>query len=339
MPRERDIVVWDIEYLASLNAARRLALRPDYQRNAIWPAAAKSYLIDTLINDRPVPLIFLQPFTSPQTGLPAFAVVDGQQRLTAIFDYIDNVYRLSGPDIHEYRLQRFTELPPSIQTQILRYGMVVEVLRGYGPSEVREVFVRLNKYGVRLTPQELRHAEAKGVFKELVERVGGLPFWVEERFVSARGNLRMRADELAAELLILLAEAGPQDKKGIIGAYYQTFEDDFPEGALLEERLKRFVDWIRVALAGNRRTRFRKPVDLYALMGALDRLSGQGETLDALSPREGGNRLARFEHELNSDDPTARANRYLLAASRQTDNVGPRRARIDTLVEVIKPAV
>lgn len=239
MARDRDIRILDVQFLSDLNAQQRIQLRPDFQRNAIWPAAAKSYLIDTIIHDRPVPLLFLQSTQSPQNGLEGFAVVDGQQRLLAIFDYLADGFRLSGPDVGEHRLRRFSELPSDVKSQIHRYGLVAEVLHGYSHSEIREIFVRLNKYGVRLSQQELRHARGEGAFKSVVERLGAKPYWRDENFVSAGRDLRMRADELAAELLILLAEAGPQDKKAVVDSYYVAFEDDFPESDDLVARLER----------------------------------------------------------------------------------------------------
>lgn len=339
MPRDRDIRTLDIAHLASLNAQGQIQLRPDFQRNAIWPTAAKSYLIDTIIHDRPVPLLFLQPFQSPQTGLPGYAVVDGQQRLSAIFDYLDDGFRLSGPDVVSHRLMRFSALPDSVRAQILRYGLVAEVLHSYSPAEIREIFVRLNKYGVRLSPQELRHAKGQGAFYEVVGRVGAMPFWLGEHFVSRGRDLRMRSAELAAELLILLAEAGPQDKKSVIDDYYVTYEDEFPEAKELVERLESYIGWISEALPTGGRTRFRKPVDLYAVVGALDRVSRQGERLSGMSAAKAQRALVEFELELKNELSSPRASRYLIAASRQTDNVAPRRTRIEILSEVLAGAV
>lgn len=338
MARPREIAVLDIAHLADLNKSGRIQLRPDFQRNALWPAAAKSYLIDTIIHDRPIPLIFLQPYTSPQTGLMTYAVVDGQQRLSAIFDYLEDGFRLSGPDVSEYSKLRFSRLPSAVRQQILEFGLIAEILRGYSPKDVREIFVRLNKYGVRLSQQELRHARGSGVFKDTVERLGRDPKWVGEGFISFSRSKRMRADELVAELLILLAEEGPQDKKGVVDDYYASYEEAFPEADALIARMDTYISWVRDVLGGWKRARFRKPVDLYGLIGALERLSDQGERLTTADVTTARRLLEAFDKELRSSSPTARANRYLLAASQQTDNVGPRRTRIDVLAEVLKPA-
>ena len=82
-------------------------------------------------------------------------------------------------------------------------------------------------------------------------------------------------------------------------------------------------------------SRWRKPVDLYALIGALDYLSGAGETLGDFDPEESGERLIQFSESLTQEEPPRQAARYLVAAGRQTDNIQPRSTRISILAEVI----
>src|SRR5215208_5704465 len=72
-----------------------LELAPEFQRNSVWPPRAKAYLIDTILSDRPIPLFFFQETRSAQTGRPMWAVIDGQQRLRAIFEFLDDHVRLS----------------------------------------------------------------------------------------------------------------------------------------------------------------------------------------------------------------------------------------------------
>src|SRR3954452_1370764 len=85
----------DIALLHQLYANGQLSLAAEFQRNSVWPNPAKAYLIDTILNDRPIPLLFFQRTTSPQTGRLSYTVIDGQQRLRAIFEFFDDRYRLS----------------------------------------------------------------------------------------------------------------------------------------------------------------------------------------------------------------------------------------------------
>jgi hypothetical protein len=168
----------DIGLLHQLFKNNQLTLAPEFQRNAIWPRVAKAYLIDTILNDRPIPLLFFQRAASAQTGLPSYAVIDGQQRLRAIFEFIDDRFRLAtGPKKTMYSKKRFSELPPSLQKRILNYDLVVEELSGYSENDIRDMFVRINRYVVQLSPQELRHAKGSGKFHNFVEDLGRDTFW------------------------------------------------------------------------------------------------------------------------------------------------------------------
>lgn len=325
----------DIALLHQLFANGQLTLAAEFQRNAVWPTPAKAYLIDTILNDRPVPLLFFQRTTSAQTGLPSYTVIDGQQRLRAIFEFLDDKFRLTqSARSAKYFNKRFSDLPDTLKDRVRNYDLIIEELSGYSDDDIRDMFVRMNKYVVQLSPQELRHAKAAGEFHGFAEKIGQLPFWREKKVFSPKSILRMRAVEYAAELAILLIE-GPQDKKSSIDLYYVKYKEKFPAGRVVKARLEALLKWIDAALPDISTTRYRSPVDLYSLIGALDAVSGQGRKLSAMRPREVGARLLDFEGKTKAKSPSGDAARYLAAASRQTDNIIPRTTRIDILEKLI----
>ncbi|HEM5197160.1 TPA: DUF262 domain-containing protein, partial [Streptococcus suis] len=61
---------------------------PKYQRNSVWTQNAKSYLIDTIIRGLPIPPIFLRQKIDVGLRKTTREVIDGQQRLRAIIDYV-----------------------------------------------------------------------------------------------------------------------------------------------------------------------------------------------------------------------------------------------------------
>ena len=79
-----DIQIVTVQNLVSLDQEKRLNLQPDFQRRKVWPKAAKSYLIDTILRGLPIPEIFA--FETPKGIL---GVIDGQQRLSTILDFIN----------------------------------------------------------------------------------------------------------------------------------------------------------------------------------------------------------------------------------------------------------
>lgn len=71
-----------------------LVLSPKFQRRgAVWKPAARSYFIDTLLRGFPVPLIHIRLTTDIRRGAIR-EVVDGQQRLRTLFDFIGGKFRL-----------------------------------------------------------------------------------------------------------------------------------------------------------------------------------------------------------------------------------------------------
>jgi hypothetical protein len=331
--QERRTTTKDVALLRQLYDGGQLDLAAEFQRYSVWPRPAKAYLIDTILANRPIPQLFIQRYTSAQTGRPNYRVIDGQQRLRAVFEFLDDRFPLSKVSGKRLEKRRFSELPQSLKDRIRDYDFVVDELTGYSDRDVRDLFVRMNKFVVRLSPQELRHAREEGAFYDFVERLGKWDIWREQRIFTPRQMARMRSVEFSAELTILLIE-GPQDKKAAIDLYYGEYQRDFKDGPKVEKQLGAYFEWLQVAFPALTKSRFRKPVDLYSLVGALTNHRGRGISV-RLSAKEAGERLRKFERELNRTRPTDRARRYLTAASRQTDNLRPRLTRIEILDEIL----
>jgi Protein of unknown function DUF262 len=326
----------NIALLHQLFKNGQVTLAAEFQRNAVWPNPAKAYLIDTIMNDRPIPLLFFQRTTSAQTGLQTYTVIDGQQRLRAIFEFLEDRFRLTqSAKRSKYYKKRFSELTGAQQDQIWNYDFIIEELFGYSDGDITDMFVRINKYVVQLSPQELRHAKGSGKFHDFVEKLGRLDFWKTHKVFSPKNIKRMRAVEFSAELTILLIE-GPQDKKASVDLYYGQYSKQFPGAAAIEARLKNYLAWIAKAVPSLPATRYRKPVDLYTLIAAVDRISDHGAHLSRLVPQRCGANLLEFEAKTKLKTPTEDAARYVAAASRQTDNLTPRTTRIEILERVLR---
>ena len=73
----------------------RLEMQPEFQRNQVWSKAAKIMLIDTILRNIPMPKIFLQGILRHQDTYRI--VIDGQQRLTAILEFLNDGFALDSP--------------------------------------------------------------------------------------------------------------------------------------------------------------------------------------------------------------------------------------------------
>ncbi|WP_300631886.1 DUF262 domain-containing protein, partial [Pseudomonas sp.] len=76
---------------------KEVIINRNYQRGSdIWPATARSYFIDTILQDFPFPKIYLYQAFSKETNKPYKELVDGQQRVTTIQDFYHNKFALSN---------------------------------------------------------------------------------------------------------------------------------------------------------------------------------------------------------------------------------------------------
>src|SRR6266550_7246160 len=70
-------------------------LTPKFQRRGVWKPAARSFFIDTLLRGMPSPPIYIRFVQSTTRDKLIRAVIDGQQRVAAVSDFVDGQYRLS----------------------------------------------------------------------------------------------------------------------------------------------------------------------------------------------------------------------------------------------------
>ena len=81
--------------LREWNANGTLLLQPDYQRREVWGDAARVMLIDSILNDIPMPKIFVSKAIKDMRTYRS--VIDGQQRITTILSFLNNGFKLEDP--------------------------------------------------------------------------------------------------------------------------------------------------------------------------------------------------------------------------------------------------
>ncbi|MDC0686150.1 DUF262 domain-containing protein [Mitsuaria sp. RG] len=151
----------------------RLIVNRKYQRKLVWTLAEKQKLIDSLISDYPIPLIMLADASRGSDTY--YEIMDGMQRLNAIFSFIENNFDWNGKffDVKEFaRAKQAAEagvfdivqgeddnmLPPSVCANIVDYQLAVTIFPIESEDQVTEVFGRINSGGRQLSAQEKRQA-------------------------------------------------------------------------------------------------------------------------------------------------------------------------------------
>lgn len=146
------------------------ALNPDFQRRHRWNETQKSKLIESFIMNVPIPPIFLY-----EDKFSHYEVMDGLQRMTAIFEFYKDKFPLEGLDEwKELNGKRYSDLPIQVKKGVdRRYLSSIILLQETAKTELEAnrlkqlVFERINSGGVKLEPQETRNAIFNGKLNQL----------------------------------------------------------------------------------------------------------------------------------------------------------------------------
>lgn len=219
-----------------------LILQPKFQRRDVWSKNARSYLIDTIVRGLPVPKLYIRQKIDLDTSRSIREVVDGQQRLRAVFDFVEGRLTISKIHNKKYCGLKFEELPEDVKRSLYAYQFSVDALLGASDREVLDIFTRINSYTLILTAQEKRNAKFSGAFKHTAYNLGldHLEFWRNNRILSNRRIARMGEAELSSELVVAMLD-GLQGGKKSLSYFYEKYDEKFPYS---EEVTKKFHDII-----------------------------------------------------------------------------------------------
>ena len=210
--------------------SKRLNLNPDFQRRSVWTQSAKVYLIDTILRHLPMPKIYLRMNVDLETRQSYREIVDGQQRLRAIFEFSEDRLQLSRR-AGEFSGHRYSTLDDNQKEAFLSYTIGAEQLINASDSDVIEVCSRLNSYTIPLNGQELRHGKYQGDLKWAVHNTAQQwsVLWDTYKVVSVRERLRMADDQLMAEMFGIVMNGVTDGGRRSIDRLYSSLENDFPQ--------------------------------------------------------------------------------------------------------------
>ena len=208
-------------------------LQPEFQRGEVWSTAKKQRLIDTILRRWHVPPIHLVA-----KGGGKFDVLDGQQRLTAIRDFVQGDFSVDGSiepeetDIVALNGLRYARLPEAVRDEFDTFAIRIFELHDYTPDEPHELFFRLNQ-PITLTEAEKRNAfigAPRNQIKDLV-------VWAEAAGMTLDrigfSNARMSYDELIARFLLTVEQKTLLEKvtASRITARYRS-KEPFPKAVI-----------------------------------------------------------------------------------------------------------
>lgn len=164
-----------------------LLVNRKYQRKLVWTRSEKESLIDSVLSQYPIPLILLADKGTNDNDETTYEIIDGMQRLNALFGFIENEFTSNGSyfDITQHPTANtlakegiFTPVQDTTAKFLdqkkcalfLEYQLPISTFQG-SEQEVIEVFGRINSNGKHLSPQEVRQAGTTTVFSNLVREL------------------------------------------------------------------------------------------------------------------------------------------------------------------------
>jgi uncharacterized protein with ParB-like and HNH nuclease domain len=193
-----------------------LILADKFQRRRVWDDARSSRLIESLLINVPIPVCYFAEVDD------AYSVIDGQQRLTAIYRYINNEFSLSSLKIRsDLNRKRFHELgvadKRTIQQRSLR---CIVILKESDPDIRFDVFDRLNSTSVKLNAQELRNSLYRGAFNELIINLSENPMFQKIRGVKDVDK-RMLDCEMVLRFFAFYFQ--PEKYRGVLSKFLDNY--------------------------------------------------------------------------------------------------------------------
>lgn len=158
------------EFLTMKNDGE-LDLQPNYQRNYVATDLIASKLIESILLDVPIPVVYL---AEEQDG--SYSVIDGQQRLTSFLSFLEGKFpdnrpfKISGLKVlPELNRKLFIDLDPELQKKIRSTTIHSIIIKKESNSDIKfEIFERLNTGSTKLNEDEIRNTVYRGKYIDLL---------------------------------------------------------------------------------------------------------------------------------------------------------------------------
>jgi hypothetical protein len=180
LPPDQRKIVWQakdysIREFLTMKHDSDLDLQPSYQRNFVATKQIASRLIESILMDVPIPVIYLA-----EEKNNTFSVIDGQQRLTSFLSFVEgkfpngNDFKLSGLKVlKELNRKSFQQLDKDLQTKIKTTTIHSIVIKKESNEDIKfEIFERLNTGSTKLNEDEIRNTVFRGKYIDLLEELG-----------------------------------------------------------------------------------------------------------------------------------------------------------------------
>lgn len=233
---------WPLSTLCGIK--EHINTNPDFQRPAVWTKPQKQFLIDTVLRNYDIPKLYWRKVGSKPDR---YDVVDGQQRLRAIWEFHAGEFALpkdaepiNGTQIASLK---YTDLPDELRIHFDIYPLDIVIITGAEEDIVRDMFLRLQN-GTNLKAQEKRNA-MPGKMRDFVKHLVSHTFYKSLGFK----DVRYTYDHIAAQMTLIELNGGSCNvKNSHLNAMYKAHLD-FDAKCDKARKIKRVLDYLLKAFS------------------------------------------------------------------------------------------
>lgn len=334
-----------ISWFWDLYERNRLNLDPPYQRRSVWNSRYRTEFIETILLVYPAPAIFLYEEIEP-SGIARYNVVDGKQRLTTIFDFVQSRFPITDDSsVGWARGKYFEQLDRERKTEFWGYQFSVEYLPVVEDTVLTDVFNRINKNVAKLTPQELRHARYTGAFNTSCEAMSAFMETSLGTFprIIDQSRRQMKDVELTSQLLLTVESGRPRGySQDELDAAFAERDEAWDKQQEVEESFRTAVGFLRdvLSLRGEeiRGSRLRNQTDFYSLFSAVVQLVSAEKLPSASNAAAALVKFATDVDDENVRESSEDLRRYYDATRSAANDTGAREKRTEVFAAVLEKA-
>lgn len=336
-----------VAWFFDLYNRKLINLDPPYQRRSVWNQPYKDFFIDTILLNYPAPALFIYEDISAD-GSTLYNVVDGKQRLTAVFDFLKNEFPVfEDATTTELRGRFFDQFTKEQKIKFYQYTFLVEYLPTSSEDIINGIFDRINRNVAKLTAQELRHARYNGEFITLAEEFSTSIFDdLSSSFprITGKSQKQMKDVELVAQLLLLI-EIGPKGySSDELDEAFSSRDAEWDSKQDVVSRYKRVINTLKSILDSDddnviAKSRLRNQADFYSLFGAINLDLENNELLDIATYKEKLKSFVSLLDTIESYEDNEDLQLYYQYARVASNRTTARKERIRVIHEFIHSVV
>lgn len=268
----------------------KLISDPDFQRKLVWKKQHKYHFIETILLNYPFPEIYIASSEIDVVSLQAKEiVVDGQQRLTTIRDYIKGEGDFKNQEV----ITSFNKLTPEQKKEFLNYYVSVRDLKDMKIEDIKEIFQRINHTEYSLNTVEKQNAQyGDGEFllfcKQITDvdkitkedtdilldedtRKFFVEFWNYTEIFDENDNSRMLALQYISTLVTTFLEPDYFHRNSKTNKYIADFNNEFPKYEIVIQKFEEILIFIKSLNFEKGSYWFKKP-NLFSLIIELSKV-------------------------------------------------------------------